>query len=366
MALSVWRTVAPWIVGFAAIVAPAQAASHRSVDVEYINDRDGATLAGTLTIPAGESQVPAVLLLSGAGLQDRDETVHGHKPFKVLAEHLAGKGIAVLRTDDRGVGGSRGPLAGATPETFASDALAGISYLRSRPDLRLSAVGFIGHSEGAHVATIAAGSSTQVDFVVMLAGSGLPWAENNQLAQAEMLKRLGKSDAVIAAALDLNQRVYDVVLEGRDAQTTEDLLHVAIASWRASLRGEAKTEFDEFTRDNPRHWDWLADQFAEPPYRYHLSIDPRRFIAKVTCPVLALCGELDVQVIPGPNLAAIDEVLAGRVQGDHEVRELPGLNHLFQNCETGLMSEYAALDEAFSVEAMDVIAEWILERFEAP
>ena len=331
-------------------------------DAQYKSDVDGSMIAGTLTIPRDAEDCPAVLLVSGSGLQDRDETVYDHKPFKVLADFLTRHDIIVLRVDDRGVGGSTGsPWNAETPEILAEDALSGVKYLQSLDEVDARRVGLIGHSEGALVAAIAATESSDVSYIVMMAGLGIPWSENALLAAEEGLTRLGKSKENIAANKDLLSRIFRVVRMGYDSERTEKELRHIITEWLGSLEGEVKREFEEYSREHPGHWDMLADQFAEPSYEYYMEADPTLIIERVKCPVLALCGEKDIQVMAMMNLKAIRKALRTGGNTKSRIELLPGLNHFFQHSSTGLTSEYRHIEETFDPETMDLIAAWIEE-----
>ena len=329
-------------------------------EIEYETDVDGSVIAGTLTAPRDAENCPAVLLISGSGLQDRDQTVYGHKPFEVLADFLTRRGIAVLRVDDRGVGGSTGsPWNAANPEILAEDALSGVEYLKGLDEVDVRRIGLVGHSEGALVAAIAATESGDVSFIVMMAGLGIPWPDNALLAAEEGLRRLGKSGENIAANKDLLSRIFRAVRLGHESERTEREIRRAIDEWLGSLDGELKREFDEYSRANPGHWDSLADRFAEPPYRYYMTTDPAKFIEKVRCPVLAICGENDIQVMAEDNLEAIRQALRAGGNTRSRIELLPGLNHLFQHSSTGLTSEYRRIEETFDPETMELIAGWI-------
>jgi pimeloyl-ACP methyl ester carboxylesterase len=141
--------------------------------VYFLNEKHQVRLAGTLTLPHANGPFPAVMLISGAGPQDRNYRVFGHKPFLVLADHLTKLGIAVLRVDDRGVGKSTGSFTEATSQDFADDALAGIEYLKTRSEIAHKKIGLLGHSEGGLIAPMVAARSRDVAFVVMMAGPGL-------------------------------------------------------------------------------------------------------------------------------------------------------------------------------------------------
>jgi pimeloyl-ACP methyl ester carboxylesterase len=332
-------------------------------EVTFHNAAAGITLAATLTKPRSPGTHPAAVLVSGSGPQDRDESLMGHKPFLVLADHLTSNGIAVLRYDDRGVAGSEGDFATATTADFVTDALAATEYLRGRPDIDADAVGLIGHSEGGLVAPAAAAQSGGVAWIVLLAGPGVP-GEEILLAQIEKITRAsGASEAMIARSLATQRRVHDVLRADDDEATTvrrlREVLRSAIDSASAAERaaiGSSDAQIDAYT-------DAQIRQVTSPWFRNFLRYDPRPSLEAVTVPVLALNGSLDLQVPPEQNLPEIEAALERAGNGDVAVHELAGLNHLFQTATLGVPAEYASIEETFSPTALSMISEWIVARF---
>lgn len=326
---------------------------YREEEAGIENSAQGIHLAGTLTLPPGKGPFPAVLLITGSGLQDRDEEVFGHKPFLVLADYLTRRGIAVLRVDDRGIGGStsKGP---ATDADLATDAVACLRYLRSRSDI--GPVGLIGHSTGALVAQIAASKADEVDLVVMLAGPGIP---GNQIVklQSELIARAsGVPESVIATNSKLTAAGVDAVAQSPTPQE-------AAVRARDALE-KAAAELPEPSRSRTRAS--IANQVAllSSPWMHHfLRFDPRATLRHLRCPILALNGTLDLQVPAAANLPAIAGALAAA--GNHNVTTtaLPGLNHLFQTAKTGLPSEYGLIDETMSPTALRTIGDWLTRRW---
>ncbi|MFC1541052.1 alpha/beta hydrolase family protein [Candidatus Latescibacterota bacterium] len=339
--------------------SPSKDIKYKEEFVRIENKADNATLAGTLVIPQSNEPVPAVILLSGSGFQDRDETVYGHKPFKVIADFLSSRGIAVLRYDDRSIGGSTGDIYNATIYNFSADALAALEYLKKKKQIDPEKIGLIGHSEGALVASIAASESDDVSFIIMMSGLGIPWFENSYFAVEHGLNILGKSDEIIKANQRLMRIIYDVVKKGDNTSSTERSLNNEISRWRNSLTGEVKKEIDSFTRNNSGHWEKLANQFAEPPYRFYASFDPASVLIKVKCPILALCGEKDVQISADENLKKIEQIIKESGNTNYEIHKLKDHNHLLQRCETGLTSEYSEIEESFSPVVLEMIYSWI-------
>lgn len=322
--------------------------------VSYQNTAAAITLAGTLTLPRATTPAPAVILITGSGAEDRDETVFGHKPFLVLADHLTRNGIAVLRVDDRGVGGSSGKTSDATSDDFAGDVLAGIDYLKTRKEIDPKRIGLVGHSEGGLIAPIAANRSSDVAFIVLMAGPGLPGDEILYLQGAAIAKAAGAPDAAIAANRAGQERIFTIVKEEKDPAIMTARLRQVADSIVAGMPAEQR----EGTR---RLIESQMAALATPWFHYFLSYDPRPALAKVKCPVLALNGERDLQVPYQPNLEAIAAALRAGRNSDATTMPLPGLNHLFQTAVTGSPAEYATIEETMAPAALDAITSWILK-----
>ncbi|MHB1193024.1 MAG: alpha/beta hydrolase family protein [Longimicrobiales bacterium] len=332
---------------------------YRVEEVRITHAAAGVVLGGTLTLPEGAGPFPAVVLVTGSGPQDRDESLMGHKPFLVLADHLTRQGIAVLRYDDRGVGGSTGTFSTATSEDFTSDALAAVAFLKARSGV--GAVGIAGHSEGGLIGPMAAVRSNDVAFVVMLAGPGLPGDEILYLQGALIARAEGASDAQAAANLAIQKRLFAVVRAQPDtavaAQELRHALQEAVAAFPAETRRRMEGEL------TPAALEAQARQVNSPWFRFFLTYDPRPTLEKVRVPVLALNGSLDLQVPAEENLREVGEALKRGGNPDVTTRLLPGLNHLFQTARTGGPSEYATITETMSPTALEAVSSWILERF---
>lgn len=330
---------------------PITPAGYRGEEVWFANPSDTSVrLAGTLTIPEGPGPFPAAVLISGSGGQDRDESIFGHKPFAVLADHLSKNGIAVLRYDDRGVAGSSGNQAIATSADFATDANAAVHYLLGRPDIDHKAIGFIGHSEGGMIGPIAAVSNDSVAFLVLLAGPG---TSTDQLMLSQR-RLLGLSQGVSNADLDKTEPLIRSILGA--VRTAPDSQRAA-ASIRKLLTPQALRAMGATTAQR----NLIAGQYAGPWMRYFLKYRPMDFLPRLKVPVLAINGSVDRQVPSAENLAAMRVALADNK--DATVQELPGLNHFFQTAGTGALGEYADLAETFAPSAMNIVSEWILVRF---
>jgi pimeloyl-ACP methyl ester carboxylesterase len=331
---------------------------YRSEEVTYENKAGGVKLAGTLTLPPGRGPFPAVLLLTGSGPQDRDETILGHRPFLVLADALTRRGIAVLRVDDRGVGGSTGSGSRSTTEDFAGDALAGVGFLKSRKEIDPAKVGLIGHSEGGLIGPLAASRSGDVAFIVLMAGTGLPGIDVLK-AQGQLIgKAEGLSEAELKYARDAQQRAIDILLKEKDEKAARAKLAAAMKEVMAAMPEAARKALDESGELSEA----VVDQFNNAWFRSFLAHDPRPTLQKVRCPVLAINGEKDLQVPSKENLAEIDKALKAGGNRDVKTIEFPGLNHLFQPCKTGSPSEYAKIETTIAPEVLKAIGDWIIEE----
>lgn len=337
--------------------APKPPFPYRSEEVAYDNATAKVKLAGTLLVPDGAGPFPAALLITGSGPQDRDETLAGHKPFLVLADALARRGIAVLRVDDRGVGSSTGTFDTGTSEDFAGDAAAGVAYLHSRKEIDAHHIGVIGHSEGGLIGPMVATRSKDVAFVVMLAGPGAPGTDI-LLAQQDLIARAGgeTDEATLKRRRDDTRRLFELIKHESDPAVLARKAHALVeASLAKASDAEKKRMGDPVTAANA-----LLARLLTPWFRYYLNYDPRPTLSKVRCPVLALNGEKDLQVPPKDNLAAVAAALEAGGNRDVTTRELPGLNHLFQTARTGAPSEYGAIDETMSPTVLAIIGDWIL------
>ena len=307
-------------------------------------------LAGTLTLPAGDGPFPAAILISGSGPQDRDETVWTHRPFAVLADHLTRQGIAVLRYDDRGYGESTGDFASGTSMDFATDAEAALDWLQTRPEIDTASIGLIGHSEGGLIAPVIAARNPSVAYIVLLAGPGTTGQQvliDQSIANA---RAGGRSEANLAALQTLITEIMDVLRAAPDEASARQALDDRLTADALALLGATPDQKSMLINQNVRAWN-----------RVFLRFDPAPHLAGVEQPVLALNGSLDIQVLPGPNLAGLRAGLAGN--HDATVLELEGLNHMFQTAQTGTVPEYAQIEETFNPAALELISNWIAERF---
>jgi pimeloyl-ACP methyl ester carboxylesterase len=333
---------------------------YKEEEVRFQNRKQGFSLAGTLSLPDGEGPFPAAILVTGSGSQNRDEEIFSHKPFKVIADHLTRNGIAVLRYDDRGVGGSGGSPAGATTEDLATDARAAVDYLVTRRDIDPARIGIIGHSEGGLIAFILASSKENIAYLVSLAGPGVD-GKTIMLDQNEHIARLsGTVDSTLKGYRTFMDGVYDIMIANESYETwkkeTLDFTEEYISN---NAFGNDSEEEIEQGKQN------LLASVPEPSYawiRHFVMFDPAPLFDSIICPVLALNGKKDCQVLPEQNISAIKTGLeqAGNIKTKTMI--LPDLNHLFQNCETGLPNEYGIIEETFDPGTLELMSDWIWQQ----
>ena len=328
-------------------------------DVKFQNSDAKVTLAGTLTLPKGDGPFPAVVLVTGSGPQDRDETLFGHKPFLVLADHLTRRSIAVLRYDDRGVGKSTGKFKGSTTADFATDAAAAVAYLHARKEIDPQRVGVAGHSEGGVVAPIvAADQPERVGFIVLLSGTGLPGYAVLDRQRADVMAASGAS----AETVGLYKRLYatlNPILIGPGTPQERGAKVVAAAKNVVAKFPEAQRK--ELGFDKPEVCDEFGNLPTDPWTDAFLRYDPATALKRVKCPVLALNGSLDLQVSADENLPAIEAALKAGHNPPAKFVTLKGLNHLFQPAKTGAVSEYGTIETTFDEAAMKLVADWVLQ-----
>jgi dienelactone hydrolase len=320
---------------------PAPPYPYRSADVTF---RSGdLTLAGTVTTPEGPGPFPAVVMITGSGAQDRDETLAGHKPFLVLADALTRAGVAVLRTDDRGVGGSGGTLDGTPYADLADDARAGVAYLRTRADVDPARIGLFGHSEGGYLAPLAVQGAAPGDiaFLVLMAGPSVPGGdvllEQNRL----ILAAAGVPADQVEAQVEHVRQMITQVQAGDVAGAGRTAREQAAAQGLAAEQGDA-----------------AAAQV--PTLVPFLTYDPRPALAALRIPVFAFFGAKDLQVPPTQNDGPMREALAGAP--DATVRTFDGLNHLMQPATTGSPAEYASIETTIDPAVLDAVRTWVTQR----
>ena len=324
-------------------------------EVVFENKSANIKLAGSFTYPKENKKFPAVVMVTGSGAQDRDETIFKHKPFLVIADYLSRNGIAVLRFDDRGVGKSTGNFAVATSVDFVTDALAAVEYLKTRKEVDPAKIGIIGHSEGGMIAPMAASNSDDVAFIVLLAGPGMKGSDLLALQTELILKANGTPPDKVEESVKTNKAAYKIVVEQPDSALAFKELEKLFEDQIANLTEEEKKQ-PEYSRGN---FEQSVRTILSPWFRFFLKFDPKEYLENIQIPVLALNGGKDLQVPSKENLRGIEEALKIAGNKNFKTVELPGLNHLFQNSKTGSPNEYGEIEETFSPDALKIIGEWI-------
>lgn len=312
-------------------------------EVAFVNEKEGNTLVGTLTIPKGEGPFPAMVLVSGSGQQDRDEELMNHRPFWVIADYCALHGIAVLRYDDRGIGGSTGEVENATSLDFSYDAEAAFDYLRSRKEINASKVGILGHSEGGVINFMVSARRPEVAFLVSLAGPSVNGIEGLKEQQAAILRASGMTEEAVQFNSNTNAQMFDIIEASSSREEADSLLRQLVKGWGYN------EELIEQT----------VSEMTMPWMYYFLKYDPTEAIVQTQCPALLLNGSKDLQVIASQNLSAYEKIIAEHGKTNLTLREMPDLNHLFQHCETGSPNEYFTIDETISPEVLEMIVSFI-------
>jgi uncharacterized protein len=329
---------------------PARPFPYVEEEVTFGGGTEGIVLAGTLTLPKGAEPFPAVLLIAGSGPQDRDESLANHRPFLLIADALTRKEIAVLRYDKRGVGKSTGNPDTATTMDLAADAQAALAFLKSRKEIDGSRIGLIGHSEGAIIAPYLAGHSKGAKWLVLLAAPATT-GEQTLLNQSELIGRVGGlSDEQLEASLGFDQAAYALVRKEKDPNALAEKL---VALVKDSGLDAALP---------PAALETQLRMLTSPWFRFFLDYDPLPNLKAVSCPVLALYGQKDLQVAPKANLPLLQTAFHDSANTHTETRELPELNHLFQHAYTGTPAEYAAIEETFSPAALTLIVDWVRDH----
>lgn len=318
--------------------------------------------SGTLTLPKKEGRHPAVIMITGSGPQNRDEELFGWKIFRDIADHLTRSGIAVLRYDDRGVGGSTGNVLEATSEDFAKDVLAAVQFLRARNDINPSQVGLCGHSEGGIVAPLSASQSKDVAFVICISGTGIIGKEI-LLTQMELIARAdGTPEQEIRKNMEEVKTALELIKKGQNKDKVASALMSIVRKQLESMTEEQKKDIEDVDVYLKNQVEGMYKQFSSPWFDFFLEYNPALTLEKVACPVLLLFGELDLQVPAEMNNEAMMKALRKGGNRDITTKIFPKANHLYQSAKTGSPSNYAKLPKEFVPGFLDYITDWIKKR----
>lgn len=337
---------------------PTEPFAYKVEEVKYENKKAGIILSGTLTLPESGTNFPAVILISGSGPQNRDEELFDHKPFLVIADALTKQGIAVLRFDDRGVGESGGEFKDATSEDFADDVMAGFEFLKTRKEINHVKIGLIGHSEGGMIAPIVASKTGDVAFVVLMAGPGIP-VDELMILQSEKGSELAGADSdMVKKNSEIQRGMYKIIKNNYMKDNLDNL-----------LRSYMKEAFKELPAEMLPPSEQEVNNLIEAQikrvttkwFQYFICFNPQDYLSKLTCPLLALNGSLDSQVLSEENLEGIEKSLKKAGNKQYKIVEFDGMNHLFQKAETGAFTEYNQIEQTHSQLFLDTLTNWVLE-----
>lgn len=320
---------------------PAASVPYMQTAVTFANPAGPSRLAGTLSTPPGPGPFPAIVIVPGSGAVNRDGDLFGHQFYRVLADDLTRRGFAVLRSDKRGLGESRGSFDSATTADFASDIEAGVAFLRTRKEIDPQRIGLIGHSEGGIIAPMVAGKDPRIVFVVMMAGNGIR-GDQMLLDRTRRQRMAGQKAADIERELALQKAIF--------AAVTADLPAPERESRARQLYLDAQKAYGRaFSPDE------LAPLLS-PWMRSFLASDPVPMLQRPRCAILALVGDKDQVVMADENIPALTRALAGNPSAS--VQRLTGLNHFFQTAPTGAVSEVAGIEETIAPSALELIGAW--------
>jgi pimeloyl-ACP methyl ester carboxylesterase len=319
---------------------------YNSEDVYFENKQADITLAGTLTFPKEGNNFPVVVLITGSGGQNRNEELANHQPFLVLSDYLTRQGIAVLRYDDRGVGESKGVYHTATIQDFATDALAAVAYLKTRPEINPKQIGLIGHSEGGSISFIASADNKDIAFIVSMAGVAIKGDSLMKLQREASLPKMGVSKKDIEKNEESLRQLEAVVKK----HSVDSVFNYPEKYIDEIIPADMKNN----TAARNSYKNALMNVASPEMYSFN-SYSPTEDFKKIQCPVFAINGEKDLQVLPDVNLQNFEKWLPGKVT----TKKYPDLNHLFQHAQTGLSDEYSKIEETISEEVLEDIAKWI-------
>jgi hypothetical protein len=338
---------------------PISAQTEREVTIE---SERGIRLAGTLVTPDGPGPHRSAILVSGSGPQDRDESVAGMKPFRLLAELLVTEGIATLRMDDPGIGGSTGEWATSTMSDLEVDLRSALHFLRRKPGIEASGVGLIGHSEGGVIAMSIAGHDPDVAFLVLLASPVAPIPDVLMAQTESVLRVTGASEKDIARHHEVQRETFRAIRTGRGWEHVNALTEAVTRDAVMALPADQQAMLGDLNAVIAAQVEQQL-QLARAPWFQSLAlIDPRESLRAVRAPVLALFGENDLQVPSGLNREAAETTLSGAEHPDFEIVVIPGANHLFQDGGTGHPGEYTQLAPRFTPELSERLTLWLRGR----
>lgn len=331
-----------------------------SENVIFNNADKSISYGATITLPKNGKAFPAIVMITGSGAQNRDEELLGHKPFAVIADYLTNKGYAVLRVDDRGVGQTTGDRKNATSADFAKDVMAAVDYLKTRKEVDVKKIGLIGHSEGGMIAQMVAAERKDIDFIIMMAGPGEKLADGMEDQNAALLENAGVKKEVVNEYRKLYRGMTHAIITATSEKEARFKMNEYMRAWKKATTPEAIDVAEVGTEAGTNKYiDQFVEVYNDKWFNYFIKYDPQPVLAKLTCKVLAINGDKDLQVVSAANLEGMRQGLAKSKSKSYEVRELPGLNHLFQTCKVCNVQEYGTLEHTISPVALQTMSDWL-------
>lgn len=320
------------------------------------------TYGATLTYPNDQQKYPLVILITGSGRQDRDETIFDHKPFGVIADYLTKKGFAVLRVDDRGAGKSSGDFSTSTTADFALDVEEHIQYAKSLPMVDANKIGLLGHSEGGLIAPMVAARDKSIAFIVLMAGPGVAITELMAKQNEMVLLSAGINQQAVDAYIPLYERLMKTIISMNDQQAAIDQSKKIVKQWfdqtdkafvKATTNISTEADINNFATT-------MAQTLSTKWWKYFAAYNPQPTLQKLSCPVLAINGSADIQVPASINLKGIETALKKGGNKQFSIKQFEGLNHLFQKCSKCTVPEYGELETTIEPAVLDTIGTWLL------
>ena len=333
-------------------------------DFVYEGNETKLSYGATLTYPKEDKKFPLIILITGSGRQDRDETIFDHKPFAVIADYLTKKGYAVLRVDDRGAGKSTGDFSNSTTADFAQDVEEHIRYAKNLPMIDTTQIGLLGHSEGGLIAPMVAVRNKSVSFVILLAGPGVEIGELMAMQNEMVLKSAGISQEAINTYIPLYKNLMKTIVSINSIQDANAKAIEIVKNWysntdknlvKATTNISSESDINKFATT-------MSETLSTKWWKYFASYNPQIALQKLKCPVLAINGSSDIQVPADANLKAIELGLkkAGNKKGT--TMKFDNLNHLFQKCTKCTVQEYGELENTIEPEVLEYIYNWLTKK----
>ena len=323
-------------------------------EIAFLNVLDSVTLAGTLTYPKTGTDFPAVILITGSGPQNRNEEILGHKPFWVLADYLTNHGIAVLRYDDRGIGESTGDFSNATTVDFAKDVSAAVNFLKTRKEINTKKIGLIGHSEGGVIAPMVASENKDIAFVVAMAGVMIPGSELLLRQKELQLSAMGSSKVYISKEIEFDTGIMNIITNSATDSLKNNLEKYTDAYFKKNSKFASEHGMTE-----EYYKTIIVGSYSSPWLSNFIKYDPKSALENLDCPLFAINGEKDLQVPAEENLGALQNIMDKDTSKRFTLKSYPNLNHLFQECKTGMVQEYGQIEQTISPQVLVDIAGWV-------